>query len=200
MRALNLIPRRLLPLVALLALAGCDAPAPRQAAAATSTAEDFSVYELDARFRDQAGAERTLASLGGRVQVVAMVYTHCTHTCPLILAEFKRLESALEPGSRVGFTLISLDPPRDTPARLAEFAASTRLDPARWTLLTSDENAVRETAALLGIRYRQEASAEYSHSNSYLVLDPGGRVVHRQAGLGQDADRVLSAIRAAQGN
>jgi protein SCO1/2 len=112
--------------------------------------------------------------------------------------ELKRIEGALEGDPRVGFTLISLDPERDTPARLAEFASSTRLDSARWTLLTSDENTVRETAALLGIRYRKEASAEYSHSNSYLVLDPEGRIVHRQSGLDQDAEQVLAAICAAR--
>jgi protein SCO1/2 len=185
--------RTLTLLFAAMALAACDAP--REAEARTP-AEDFSVYELDARFRDQAGRERTLASLGGRVQVVAMVYTTCTHTCPRILMELKRIEAALRDDERVGFTLISLNPERDTPARLAEFAASTRLDPARWTLLTSDENTVRETAALLGIRYRREASAEYSHSNSYLVLDPAGRIVHRQTGLDQGAEKVLASIRA----
>jgi protein SCO1/2 len=178
---------------AALSLAACGSPRDAEA----RPADDFSVYELDARFRDQGGRERTLASLGGRVQVVAMVYTHCSHTCPRILVELKRIEAALEDGERVGFTLISLDPERDTPARLAEFAESTRLDPARWTLLTSDEGTVRETAALLGIRYRKESSAEYSHSNSYLVLDSGGRIVHRQTGLEQGPEKVLASIRAA---
>jgi len=197
MRTLKLHPRLLLASAAMLATAACG-PAPRDAEARTPAAESYSVYELDARFRDQAGRERTLSSLGGRVQVVAMVYTQCTHTCPRILMELKRIEAALNDDPDVGFTLISLDPERDTPARLAEFAASTRLDSARWTLLTSDENTVRETAALLGIRYRKEASAEYSHSNSYLVLDAEGRIVHRQSGLDQDAEQVLAAIRAAR--
>ncbi|HEX8671311.1 MAG TPA: SCO family protein [Longimicrobium sp.] len=197
MRTLKLHPRLLLATAAMLAASACTGPAPREADARTPAAEDFSVYELDARFRDQAGRERTLSSLGRRVQLVAMVYTECTHTCPRILMELKRIEAALRDDPRVGFTLISLDPKRDTPERLAEFAASTRLDPARWTLLTSDENTVRETAALLGIRYRKEASAEYSHSNSYLVLDAEGRIVHRQSGLEQANEQVLAAIRAA---
>jgi protein SCO1/2 len=198
MRTLKLHPRLLLAAAAVLVIAACAGPAPRDAEARTPAAEDFSVYELDARFRDQAGRERTLSSLGGRVQVVAMVYTECTHTCPRILMELKRIEAALNDDPGVGFTLISLDPERDTPARLAEFASSTRLDSGRWTLLTSDENTVRETAALLGIRYRKEASAEYSHSNSYLVLDAEGRIVHRQSGLEGGSEQVLAAIRAAR--
>lgn len=169
-----------------------------EAPAASAAAEDeFSVYDLGSVWTDQAGASRELASLGGRVQVLAMVYTRCSHTCPLILAELKRIEGALTPAERgrVGFTLVSLDPARDTPARLAEYAASVRLDPARWTLLTGPEGQVRDLAALLGIRYRPEAGGEYSHSNTYFVLDPAGRIVHRQTGLGAPEAPALDAIR-----
>ena len=83
------------PLLAslLLALAACGgrAPAPidAPAAAAPPAAADFSVYDLEARWMDQGGRDRALRSLGGRVQVVAMVYTHCTHTCPAIVAEMQ---------------------------------------------------------------------------------------------------------------
>jgi len=115
------------------------------------------------------------------------------------LGELKAMEAALSPDERegVGFVLVSIDPRRDTPERLREFAASTRLDPARWTLLTGDEEGVRELAALLGIRYRPEGETEFSHSNAYLVLDAEGRVVHRHDGLGGGIDAPLARVRAA---
>jgi len=188
---------------ALLALAACgrgsssvEAPidAPRAAAAS-----DFSVHDLEARWRDQEGAERTLASTGGKARVISMVYTQCAHTCPMIVAEMKRVEAALpaEERGRVGFVLVSLDPARDTPAQLAKFASAMRLDPASWTLLTGDAGAVRELAALLGLRYRPEADAQISHSNTYLVLDPAGRIVHRQDGIGRGTAATLARIREA---
>jgi protein SCO1/2 len=125
-----------------------------------------------------------------------MVYTSCTHTCPMIVAEMKRVEAALPAEMRggVGFVLVSLDPERDTPEQLAKFASAMRLDPASWTLLTG---GVREMAALLGIRYRPEADAQISHSNTYLVLDPAGRIVHRQDGIGRGTDAALARIRQA---
>ena len=179
--------------------ADSDNDSDRAAATASTEASDFSVYDLDARWRDQEGRERTLASLAGKVRVISMTYTHCAHTCPLIVAELKRIEAALSPEERerVGFVLVSLDPRRDTPDRLAEFAASVRLDPARWTLLTGSEESVRELAALLAIRYRPEGETEFSHSNTYLVLDAKGRVVHRRDGLGGGVDDPLAHIRAA---
>jgi protein SCO1/2 len=187
---------------ALLAFAGCGrASVPIEPASpdVSAAAADFSVYELDAHWRDQDGRDRAPGSLRGRVQVVAMVYTNCTHTCPAIVAELKRLEAALDPieRTRVGFLLVSLDPERDTPAQLKAFATSMRLDPSTWTLLTGDANTVREMAALLGIRYRAEADAQISHSNTYLVLDTDGRIVHRQDGVGSGTGPALARIRAA---
>ncbi|HEY0020234.1 MAG TPA: SCO family protein [Longimicrobium sp.] len=200
-------PLRPLLAIVLVALAACgrtSAPiAPPSADAPSAAADlspaDFSVYDLEARWRDQEGRDRGLASLRGKTQVVAMVYTTCTHTCPAIVAELKRLEAALPAGERakVGFVLVSLDPARDTPAQLKAFATSMRLDPAAWTLLTGGEDAVRELAAVLGIRYRAETDAQISHSNTYLVLDTAGRMVHRQDGVGSGTGPALARIRAA---
>jgi protein SCO1/2 len=193
-----------LPLIAaaLLALAACgrgSAPIAPAADAPSAAASDFSVYDLETHWRDQEGRDRVLASLRGRAQVVAMVYTRCTHTCPAIVAEMKRLEAALDSTGRahVGFVLVSLDPERDEPAQLKAFATSMHLPAEAWTLLTGDEDAVRELAALLGIRYRAEADAQISHSNTYLVLDADGRMVHRQDGVGSGTEVALIRLREA---
>lgn len=195
-------PLRPLLAIALAALAACGrtpAPIAPPSADAPLTASDFSVYDLETPWRDEEGRERGLASLRGKTQVVAMVYTQCTHTCPAIVAELKRLEAALpaEERAKVGFVLVSLDPARDTPAQLKAFAASMRLDAAAWTLLTGGEDAVRELAAVLGIRYRAETDAQISHSNTYLVLNADGRMVHRQDGVGSGTAPALARIRKA---
>lgn len=198
---MNAILRRAPLCAAVLLAAACGgSPPPQPAAPAAESAgkslglSEFSVYDLEMSWIDGAGQPRTLRSLAGRPQVLAMVYTRCAHTCPAILAEFKRMEAALPAaGDAPGFVLVSMDPERDTPARLAEFTASARLHPARWTLLTGDAEGVRELAAVLGIRYRPEPGGEWSHSNAYLVLDADGRIVHRQEGLGQP-DAALAAL------
>ncbi|HYH78730.1 MAG TPA: SCO family protein [Longimicrobium sp.] len=166
-------------------------------AGAPAAAAEFSVYDLEAGWRDQDGRARVLGSLRGKTRVVAMVYTSCAHTCPMIVAEMKRLEAALPPAEQgsVGFVLVSLDPARDTPARMKSFATAMRLDPAAWTLLTGGADEVRELAAVLGIRYRAEADGQISHANTYVVLDPAGGIVHRQDGLGGGTDAVLARIR-----
>lgn len=158
---------------------------------------DLSIYNLDSSWWDQHGELRPLDSLGGRVQVVSMVYTHCAYTCPRILMDLKQVEAQTD--QDVGFVLVSIDPERDTPDRLGYFAESTHLGADRWTLLGGEDDAVLELATLLGIKYRRDSDTDFSHSNSMLVLDRNGEIVFRQDGLGEDLSQMIAAIQAARG-
>jgi len=184
-------------------LTGCtpqpagDAGAAAAGTAVAAPASEYSLYDLPSAWRDQRGDSVRLPDLAGKVRVVAMVYTNCQATCPLIVAELKRVEGALAPEQRdgVGFVLVSLDPERDTPGRLAAWAAQTRLDPARWTLLAGDDDAVRELAASLDVRYQPQPDGELAHTNALTVLDRAGGIAHRQPGLGE-SDATVGALRA----
>ena len=154
-------------------------PAPERVARATDDADAFSVYDLAGAWRDQSGATRTLASWRGTPVLLAMIYTHCSATCPLAVAELKRI-AALNPDAR--FVLVSLDPARDDVHRLAAYAAERGLDPARWTLLTGSDADVRDLAATLGVRYRQVTPDDLAHSNLITLLDPEGRIARQSSG------------------
>lgn len=190
-------------------------PAPRTAARGTDPARDHasmsmeapppagpateaSLYVLDQLWTDQGGRPVHLGDLAGRPRVIAMVYTHCTWACPRILAEMKRLEAAVAdvPAERApGFVLVSIDPTRDTPEHLAAFARATRLDPARWTLLTGPDDQVRELSVLLGVKYRATDAGEFSHSNLVTVLDGHGVVAARLEGLDGDVEPAIRVLR-----
>ena len=173
------------------------APAATPVAATGDAAERWSLYDLPSAWRDQRGAAVRLPALAGKVRVVAMVYTSCHATCPLIVADLKRIEASIPAARRdaVGFVLVSLDPARDTPGRLAEWAARTQLDPACWTLLAGDDDSVRELSAALGVRYQAQADGALAHTNAITVLDATGAVAHQQLGLGDPADATVAAVR-----
>lgn len=164
--------------------------------AADDAADRVSVDDLAATWRDQAGRQTTLAALRAPVRVMALVYTSCRTTCPLVVADLKKIEASIPAGRRadVRFVLVSLDPERDTPGRLAEWAASTRLDAARWTLLNGSDDAVRELAATLDVRYQRQAGGEVAHTNAITVLGADGAVAHQQLGLGDPADETVAAV------
>jgi protein SCO1 len=160
---------------------------------------DFSIYHAVSVWTDQHGDRRPLDSLAGRIQVVGMVYTNCAYACPRMILDMKRIEAELGGAQDVGFVIVSIDPERDTPERLAEYARGARLDAERWTLLHGDDGDILELAALLGVQYRRMANGEFVHSNLLTVLDPSGQVAHRQMGLGAHPGRTLEVIRSLAG-
>ena len=183
-------------LLPLLLLLGACAPAPKSERITEAPAvagDHYSLYDLGSTWRDQAGASRTLDALRGRPRVVAMVYTHCAASCPLTVAEMKRI--ARETPAAVGLVLVSLDPERDTPGRLAQYATDLGLAPDRWTLLSGPDDRVRELAASLGVRYRRTSPEELAHSNMLTLLDSTGAIVRQQQGL-DGTDAMIRAARA----
>lgn len=147
-----------------------------------------SIYQARTAWTDTDAKSVHLSSLRGKPVALAMVYTNCTTACPLILANLKRIESALSPEARgrVWFALVSFDSERDGPGVLKKFAATRDLDPSRWRLYHGDRAAVRELAMMLGIRYKRDARGDYDHSNVITILDREGVIRHQVGGLGQE--------------
>jgi len=166
------------------------APHDHSAAASAVAASDLSVYQLESQWTDQHGRTRRLAELAGRPQALALVYTNCGSACPRIVGDLKRLEAEFP---QLGLVLVSIDPERDTPGRLREFAEGSGLG-ERWTLLNGEDRALMELAAVLGVRYRRVSPTDFVHSNLITVLDAAGNIAYRQEGLGE-AERTIAALR-----
>jgi len=158
-----------------------------------------SIYQLESTWMTVTAQPVRLGNLQGKVQVLAMVYTTCESSCPIIVSLMQHLEAALPPAlhSEVGFVLVSFDPERDTPSVLREYGDKRHLDPTSWSLLSGYPDDVLELATLLGITYKRDQRGGFTHSNVMTVLNRGGEIVHRQEGLQQDLTAILKAIRRA---
>jgi protein SCO1/2 len=157
---------------------------------------DKSIYQLDSTWTNDADHPIKLATLRGRAQIVAMFFTRCENACPITVSDMKRIEAALPEAlrERVGFTLVSFDPERDTTASLRAYRLRRSLDPARWTLLRGEPADVADLAARLGMKFRNGARGQFSHSNIITVLNPGGEIVHQQTGLNQDVGGTVAMV------
>ena len=203
-RGMNTLrPIAVLVLLLALALSGCARRSERPTAQADTTAvhaaAEPSLFELDFPLTDASGHAFRLAELRGRPFVASMVYTHCKSVCPRITADLRTLEKALpeDVRERTRFVLFSLDPGRDTPAELAEFAERHSLDRTRWTLLASSEDDMRTLAAVLGVRFRPDQDGEIAHSAVAVVCGPDGVVKLRQVGLQNGVEPLVAAVREA---
>ena len=198
----------LVPLLLLGAVAGCQLPfsttvqkpsccSTNQSAIETSAPlSDRSLYQLESIWTNDTAKPFRLAELRGRPQLVVMFFTSCQFACPALAHDLKRIESALPEAirSRTGFVFVTFDSKRDTPAALAGFRKRHQLPKDRWTLLRGQTDEVLELAALLGVKFKQDARGQFNHSNIITVLNSEGEVVHQQLGLNQSIDETVSAV------
>jgi cytochrome c peroxidase len=92
---------------------------------------------------DSSGKQVNLLDLKkGKIAVASLIYTSCSETigCPMAMAVLQRLDQLLaertQLAERVTLLLVSFDPERDTPERMA--ALRTSFSPrSQWYFLTS---------------------------------------------------------------
>jgi protein SCO1/2 len=94
--------------------------------------------------------------------------------------------------------MVSFDTERDTPEALKAFRESRGL-PDDWVLLHGGDDAVRELAALLGVKFKRETDGNFAHSNLITILSKDGEVAHQRAGLSGGLDEAAAALSAAVG-
>jgi cytochrome oxidase Cu insertion factor (SCO1/SenC/PrrC family) len=131
----------------------------------------------------QTGDSVRLRDLHGQVWVADFFFTHCASTCPMMSARFESL--AQQVGSdRVRLVSFSVDPERDTPERLAEYAQRFDVEPGRWIFLTGDKPQIRRLVREgfhLGVDDPSPedlaAGAEaVLHSTRFVLVDAEGRI------------------------
>lgn len=117
--------------------------------AACTRAEPLPVWGAVPAFAltDQQGQIVRDTDLAGKVWVAGFIYTKCTDICPGLTRRMAALQSELQRqgllGGQVELVSITVDPERDTPEVLADYAAAFGADPANWRFLTGDPEAVR---------------------------------------------------------
>lgn len=144
-----------------------------------------SLYQMQIPLTDQSGKAARLDLYAGHPVLVTMFYGSCPHVCPMLVSTIQRYELELPEASRgrLRVLMVSLDPGRDTPAKLTEVAQRHRADLARWTFARAGTDDVRRLAAALNIQYRQLPDGEFSHSTIITLLDPQGRIQQQTSSL-----------------
>jgi protein SCO1 len=141
---------------------------------------------------DDRGHTTNLAAFHGQVVVLADFLTLCQETCPLTAGNFLQMDDAVTSSGlagRVHFVELTVDPARDTPARLAAYRTLVHA-PDNWSLLTASPQAVGSIWRYFGIWYQTVAedtppgvdwltgrplTYDVSHEDALIYLDAAGR-------------------------
>jgi protein SCO1 len=146
----------------------------------------------DALLTDQNGRTLKLKSevIGDRVVVIDFVYTTCTTICPVLTALMAQVQAGLDAKATEEVRLISVtvDPARDTPARMKEYGERYGVKPG-WLWLTGPTGRVNEVLKGFGA---YTASFE-DHPPLVLVGDPRSGQWTRFFGFA-DPKQVLARV------
>jgi protein SCO1 len=86
---------------------------------------------------DQEGRAVSEDVFHGRVTILDFIFTNCPLQCPVMTGQMWEMSRDLA-DVPVRFISISIDPERDTPERLREYAAAQGADTRRWDFLTDE--------------------------------------------------------------
>jgi protein SCO1/2 len=132
----------------------------------------FSLIERD-------GRRITLSDLKGKVWILNFIYTNCPDTCPIQSAQMREIQDEFPNEKDMYLVSITVDPERDTPKVLSEYAKRFHADPGRWFFLTGDKEAIyklaeegfRLGATELPHDKRPASGATHTHSPRFVLVD-----------------------------
>lgn len=149
------------------------------------------------RLTDQDGNARALEDFRGRVVLLDFIFTRCPGPCPILTGLHAKLQRELsaELRARTQLVSVSLDPLRDTPAVLREYAQKRGADLANWSFLTGAPEEVDAVLKSYGVGSMRTADGQIEHIVVTFLIDPDGRIARRYIGLdGHDPNELLRDI------
>ncbi|HEX5195416.1 MAG TPA: SCO family protein [Solirubrobacteraceae bacterium] len=163
-------------------------PAPAPARNVTGWPFDRPVPAM--RLIDSRGRATSLTALRGRVVVLAPSMTLCHEVCPMTTGALEMVQRTLAAdglSDRTAVVEVTVDPWRDSPARLRAYA---RLTGARFALLTGTAEEVRRFWTFFGIGFKRvkqgnppdidwwthrPESFDVEHADGVFLIDARGR-------------------------
>ncbi len=125
---------------------------------------------------NQAGKPITLSQLTGHPVLIVFAYSHCKAICTQIIENLKTIQHGKIPKD-THILLITLDPWRDTPERLATIAKEWDLADQTITLLSGPPAVVTDILSHYNVVFgRDPKTGEISHKSQWVIVDPKGKI------------------------
>jgi len=157
-------------------------------------APDFTLQDLD-------GKPFPYSENKGGVHIIEFMFTQCPDICPATTYNLVQIQERLKKealfGSKVNFLAISFDPLHDTPQVLRKYADRLGMDMSGWSILTGEEEEIKQLAQKFGISITKMPDGTFIHTATSLLLLDGKQQVRKVYRMGDDMDneQILSDIR-----
>jgi cytochrome oxidase Cu insertion factor (SCO1/SenC/PrrC family) len=117
---------------------------------------------------------RSSEQLSNKVWVADFIFTTCTGPCPRMTSQMHKLQEETKELEDVSLVSFTVDPARDTPAVLAEYAKRFNYDQERWHFLTGSKEDLTKLSS--GAFHLNDAGGTLEHSTRFVLVDRKGRI------------------------
>jgi protein SCO1/2 len=151
----------------------------------------------DYSFLDRDRNPVRLTALRGKPLVVNLVYTACSHTCPIIVQTLHgAVEVAQDALGADSFSVVTIgfDARDDTPARMRAYASSQGVDLPNWRFLSGNEATIASLSADLGFIYFPSPKG-FDHLAQTTVIDAEGLVYRHVYGSDFNAPALVEPLK-----
>jgi len=127
----------------------------------------------------------------GKIVVISFIYTSCTDICPITTARLTQLEDKLGDvvGRDVFLLSMTVDPERDTPQRLKDYAEAFHTGPG-WSFVTGKPEDVR----MINFKFGERSKLLSEHRNEIVLGNDLTGYWQRDSVFG-DIDRLVMTVR-----
>ena len=135
------------------------------------------------------------ADLANKIWIADFIFTTCPGPCPMLSSRMSELQKPLEK-TDVHLVSFSVDPDKDTPAVLRNYAEKLNAQPGRWDFLTGSKPAIyniSQKGFKLAVADGNEETGQPVHSTRMVLVDRHGRIRGYYDGMAVDAVTKLLA-------
>src|SRR5215471_13429845 len=160
-----------------------DPVAQEQALPKIAPAPDFELTAQD-------GAPVKLSDYHGKVVAVTFIFTLCADTCPVLtpMMSFVQDQLGADFGKKVAFVSITVDPERDTPEVLKDYAQAFGANLAGWFFLTGPSDVIQDVTRRYGVFALKSAYGDVDHTFLTSIVDRRGILRVQYLGVRFDAN------------
>jgi protein SCO1/2 len=130
------------------------------------------------QFVNQNGQLFDSAQLVGKIWIADFIYTTCPGPCPMLSTRMSELQKPLEK-TDVHLVSFSVDPEKDTPGVLRDYAEKLHADPERWDFLTGPKSAIYKLSHdgfKLAVSDGRDEAGIPVHSTRMVLVDRHGEI------------------------
>lgn len=141
-----------------------------------------------------------LSDLKGNITVATLIFTNCTTVCSPMTANMAKLQvMAADQQLPVQFLSFSVDPERDDPETLKEFAERFDADFNNWNFITGYSQKYIEEFGQKNfktwiVKPKNDPHAEVIHGTSFYLIDQNGIIVKSYDGTDVPYEEILDHI------